>query len=503
MVKKIDPSIQPISETYNSFLGDESRISGHAESISFPKNEADVQRIVKSLLAEKTPITIQGSRTGITGAAVPIKGHLLNLSKMTNIVGMKVDKKGQFSICAQPGVLLEDLNRHLETCRFETKSWKKNDLEVLETFKKAKQQFWPPDPTEKSATIGGIAANNSRGICAYHYGSASRYISSLRLVDMKGDLQVFERDSDDSLFGLDFKSDSPVHWKDLLFGSEGMLGIITELTLSLEPLPNELWSIVFFFEFQSEAVKYIASINSQENKEVSAKIVAIEIMDQTTLECIQDFKQTTSQLQELPIIEPHLTTAVYLEIHGNNEHEVEQLCEKLMEKASDNNGDPDCTWAFSGEHEIERLHLFRHAAPEAVNFIIDQIRQKDSRITKLATDMCPQTNMSLKELLEMYDQDLKTDGLRAAIFGHAGDAHLHVNILPEDYTQFKVGKRCIQNWAKKIANKGGSVVKEHGVGKIKKSLFRSIPLPERLQKIQNIKRKLDPNELWNPGNMFE
>jgi D-lactate dehydrogenase (cytochrome) len=112
-------------------------------------------------------------------------------------------------------------------------------------------------------------------------------------------------------------------------------------------------------------------------------------------------------------------------------------------------------------------------------------------------------NGSLSEMLEIYRRGLQAAGLKAAIFGHAADTHLHVNILPQDGKQFDEGRTLIEIWAKKISAMGGNIVAEHGVGKIKKYLFRSIPLPERLRVIRSLKQQLDPNGLWNPGNMLD
>ena len=491
------------SDKYKDFLSDESRTRGKAESISFPENEAEVQAVVRDQLRKKIPMTVQGSRTGLAGAAVPTSGHILNLSKMTKVLGVDGDENGQFLIRVQPGLCLSELNQQLENCQFAEQSPDENNFKALDALKKARQQFWPPDPSEKSASIGGIAANNSRGICAYHYGSASQYIKSIRLIYINGYIQVLDEQS--KFFSQDGEQSSGIPKNDMnvIFGSEGMLGVITELTLSLQPLPAELWGIVFFFEDQAQAVEYIQAISQREKVQSENNIVAVEFLDQTTLQCIQDFKKVNSRLQELPSIENRFVSAVYLEIHGNSADLIEELCEWLMETSVEYDCDPDNSWAFSGEQEIERLRLFRNAAPEAINYFIDLVRQADSRITKLGTDMRCQEKEPLKEQLKMYRQDLKTDGLKAAIFGHAADRHLHVNILPEDYVQYQKGSKRIEDWAKKIADGGGSVVTEHGVGKVKKKLFLEIPLPEKMKIIRKIKQQIDPDKLWNPGNMFD
>ncbi|MDA3788701.1 MAG: FAD-binding oxidoreductase [Desulfobacula sp.] len=531
--EKPDNLIKPLEDRHKDYLKDESRTSGKAESISFPESETQIQVIVKTLLEQKTPITVQGSRTGIVGGAVPVCGHILNLSKMTRVTGLELDQDGEFSIRVQPGISLSDLDQQLYSGRFDCDGWDKNALAALEVFKKSERLVWPPDPSERSASIGGIAANNSRGICALYYGAARLHIKSIRLVDANGEIHSITRGQyifsqgvcplpgGDQL-RLDLatlqsqSSENLMDGNDLLdlyLGSEGMLGVITELTLFLQPLPKELWGIVFFFEDQSRAVNFIQGIDPKKNRQKRQKqkrqktepdtdIVAIEFMDQTTLECIREYKQGNSQLKQLPDWDKSLTSAVYMEIHGNIAEEVEALSERLLGTAVQCDCDPDNTWAFCGEMEIERLRIFRHAAAESVNLFIDKARQKDSRITKLGTDYRLK-NGSLSEVLDMYCRDLQTHGLKAAIFGHAADGHLHVNILPQDYQQFEKGRALIKDWAIKIYAKEGSVVTEHGVGKIKKDLFGSIALPQRVKMIRSVKQQLDPNGLWNPGNMLD
>jgi len=290
---------------------------------------------------------------------------------------------------------------------------------------------------------------------------------------------------------------------DIYLGSQGVFGVITELTLALLPLPEELWGIVFFFRDQSRAVKFIESviqIHGQSQKtDNDIKIVAIEFMDQTTLEGIRRFKQKNTRLKKIPDWNKNSESAVYLEIHGNNPDEIDTLSEWLLDKAVEFGGDPETTWAASGKTEVEQLRLFRHAAPETVNQFIGKARKMDSRIMKLGTDMALKTS-SFSDLIGMYTGDIKASGLKAAIFGHAADRHLHANILPEDFQQYKQGKRLIEKWAKTIGAKGGSVVTEHGIGKY---LFRSIPLPKYLKLICEIKHQLDPSHIWNPGNLPE
>jgi len=523
--KDLGHLIQPMQDFHKDYLKDESRLSGMADSISFPESEKQVQLIVNHLIKQKIPITIQGSRTGITGGAVPLCGHILNLSKMNRITGLELDPEQGFSIRVQPGVHLSELNDQLFTGRFDKDGWDNKALEALVDFKKAGRFFWPPDPTERSASIGGIAANNSRGICSFHYGPARLHIKNIRVVDTNGDIHTITRGQyisskgfcplpggrqlvlDPAIFQGQYSHQlsDPFDLMDLYLGSEGMLGVITELTLSLRPSSKELWGIVFFFEHQPWAIDFIFRIKPGEKRQgmqSHADIAAIEFMDQTTLECINDYKQESTRLKGFPDLDKTITTAVYVEIHGNSVGTVETLSGILLETAAQCGADPDNTWAFCNDVEIQQPHIFLHAAAESVHFFIDKARLKDQRITKLGMNIRLQ-NIFLSDVFEMVRKDLLSNELKAAIFGHAACEKLDINLLPQDYQQFDKGKRLLEEWSKKIQNQKGRTVSAPGVGKLKKALFGSIPLPQRLNLICRVKQQLDPDGLWNPGNLHD
>lgn len=483
---KTDSLIKPLDDQYIDYLHDESRMRGQADSISFPRSDSEIQQIVKRFVEKQIAITVQGSRTGITGGAVPTCGHVLNLSKMNNIVGLKQDRSGIFSIQVQPGTTLIELNNQLHHNRFDTSQWHKDSLIALDALKKADRHFWPVDPSENTASIGGITAHNSRGICGYHYGPARQHIKSIRLIDPKGDIHTL------------LKPDLI----DIYIGSEGMLGVITEIELKLQPRPIEIWGVIFFFDSQFQSLKFCQALVKKQKSGPEGRIVAIDFMDQTALECIQQFKQENAQLKVIPDIDKGVDSAIYLEIHGNSIDSVEGLCQSIMETATAFGCDLDTTWAFSSDIDMERIRRFRHAAPESVNRLIDKVRLIDPRVSKVGTDMQLKTD-ALTDLVEMYLKDLEMTGLKAAIFGHAADGLFHVNILPQNYDDYINAKALTEKWADEISIKGGSVVTEHGIGKIKKHLFKSNPLPQHLKKMIGLKQKVDPKGLWNPGNMID
>jgi D-lactate dehydrogenase (cytochrome) len=164
-----------ITKDYYDYLRDESRKVGKAATISFPQNEGEVINTIALLSAGNQKITIQGARTGITAGAVPDGGHILNLEKMNKITGLRCDND-EFILTVQPGVLLIDLRKAISRKSFDTCQWSGESIEALERMKKAGDFFFPPDPTETTASIGGMVACNASGARSFYYGPTRKYV---------------------------------------------------------------------------------------------------------------------------------------------------------------------------------------------------------------------------------------------------------------------------------------------------------------------------------------
>ena len=156
--EEMSDQILPFSPLYEGYLCDESLRSGQAESISFPESEEEVQSVLKALPADMR-LTVQGSRTGLKGLAVPQGGHIMNMSRMNRIREIQIVSETEGIAEAEPGVLLEQLERELPG------ALREGDF------------FWPPSPTEGTASIGGIAATGAAGMNVCHYGDTCRYRS--------------------------------------------------------------------------------------------------------------------------------------------------------------------------------------------------------------------------------------------------------------------------------------------------------------------------------------
>ncbi|MGE4515147.1 MAG: FAD-binding oxidoreductase, partial [Chryseobacterium sp.] len=185
--------IKQMNEDYYEYLRDESRTIGKAASISFPRNEAEVAEIMKELYSQGTEITVQGARTGLAAGAVPYSGHIMNLSRMDQITGMRCDDYGNYYIAMQAGTILSQLRKKIEQKRFETSCWDETSKIALEKFTGEKDYFFSPDPTESSAAIGGMVACNASGARSYLYGPTRNHVSALKVVLYDGQTVLLRR----------------------------------------------------------------------------------------------------------------------------------------------------------------------------------------------------------------------------------------------------------------------------------------------------------------------
>lgn len=466
--------IIPICDNYKDFLMDESRYLGTAESISFPKSEDEIREILLEL--DGINITVQGGKTGITGSGVPEGGHILNLSHFNKAKEWgEVDLEEGF-IIVEPGMSLVELKK------------------IIRSVFRNRNVFWPVEPTEESATIGGIIATNAQGICKLQYHSSTKYIDYIKLMDYDGNIRKIEWDQEIELGNKKIKE------METVIGREGITGIITEVRLRLIKKPESIWGITFFFSNIQQVEQFISHLKVKFPREKEASIAAIEYFDQRTIETIESQKPYIAKIKDMPEIPPNITDMVYLEIHGI-EHSIEEIAELLIEVAEESGSNTDLSWAVSGEAEIEKMRSYRHAAAETVNIMIENARKNDSRITKLSTDMNIEDS-SFGEVVKRYREGLEKEQLNGCIFGHVMENHLHVNILPKTYEEYEKGKKLIYDWAKEIQKNKGNIVVEHGIGKLKKTILGDAISNEYIIFCRELKEKYDSKYRFNRGNII-
>jgi len=502
-----DGLIQDWGNEHEDFLRDESRRIGEAQSISFPTCEEDVCDIVRSINTSGGSITTQGARTGIVAGAVPQGGHVLNLSRMKHIEEVQSGNSGKQTVTVQPGALLDEIREAVST----------------------QSAFFPPDPTETSAAIGGMVASNASGAMSFFYGPTRNWIESLRVVLGDGDVISLKRGecfASGRTFSVTTESGKVISGAlpaynvpavksaagyyvadnmdliDLFIGMEGTLGIVTEINLSLINKPAALCGLTVFLPDEASALQLVRVLRcEQADQALQVRPVAIELFNSDALNLLRNAKEKYSAFSKIPALKPHYHTAIYTEFHRENDDELEEIAMQVMEAAMDLGGSDEDTWYATNDHELEPQKAFRHATPEAVNLLIDERRRIDPDITKLGTDMSV-PDEQLEHVVDMYNRDLALSGLESVIFGHVGNNHLHVNILPNNQDEYAKGKALYMSWAKEVVSVGGSVSAEHGIGKLKTAFLEMMYGPEAIEEMRALKLLFDPNRILNPGNLF-
>lgn len=499
--------IQTFSESHRDYLHDESRLSGSAQFIAFPCTEQEVVGVVGSSSKAGGAITVQGARTGISGGAVPKGGCIINLSRLNEV---HLDPYDKGLLTAQPGALLTEVRAVAEEHHL----------------------FFPPDPTETSASIGGMIAANASGAMSYYYGPTRKWVEALRVVLADGSVLVLRR-GDQQVAGRRFTlttqagrvmsgelpgytmppvksaagyyAASEMDLIDLFIGMEGTLGLITEAQLRLIPKPACMCGLTVFLPSQAAALAFVRLARGEAiagQNVLPTQPVAIEYFNHDTLNLLRRMKAEGKGAEAVPTLLPRYHTAVYLEYHGADEDVVEGAALAAIEAATALGGSDEDTWYAANPRDLAPQKAFRHAVPEAVNLLIGERQRSEPAITKLGTDMSV-PDAALEAVMAMYQADLASAGLDSVIFGHIGNNHVHVNILPRTMADYHCGKALYQTWARRIVEMGGSVSAEHGIGKLKTSLLALMVGAEGVAQMRDLKRLFDPGMILNPGVLFE
>ena len=521
--------IRKMSPEYADYLFDESRTMGHAEYIAFPTDETELADVVRWCADQRVPLTAQGALTGLAGGASPAGGLILNLQRMNRILGLRRADDGIYCLRVQPGLRLAQLRRALLQKSFDVSGWDELSLETLRDIRPG-QLFFPPDPTEPTASLGGMASCNACGARSVLYGCTRAHIRCLRVVLADGRTAELVRGRDKAVGrevclrltdGSSFRTELPafetppikdagfflrrdMDLVDLFIGSQGTLGIISELQLELMPAPKHLWGMTAFFPDDERALAYVRALKGRPDPGVPCfdrKAASIEFFDRNALQMVMRQKAVTPAFHRLPDIPDDGRCAVYAEFNGNDPAEMIPALQILSGLLSAVGGDPDRTWVARDALELEQLLFFRHSVPETIDLIVEANRKNEPCITILSTDMAVDDD-HFDELYHIYRQDLSVSGLPWVIFGHIGENHVHPNILAHNRREYEQGHAIFEKWARDVHRMGGSISAEHGAGKIKRKLALIMYGPDRMRMLNRLKRSFDPDGLLGLGNIL-
>lgn len=406
---------------------------------------AQVAAILRYADDRRIPVTPRGQGTGLVGASVALCGGImLSTVRMNHI--LELDEEN-LTLTVEPGVLLMEISKFVE----------EHDL------------FYPPDPGEKSASIGGNINTNAGGMRAVKYGVTRDYVRGLEVVLASGDII--------EVGGKVVKNSSGYSIKDLIVGSEGTLGIVTKAILRLLPLPKKAISLLVPFDDLATAIETVPVI-------IKAKYIptAIEYMEKPVILCAEQYLG-----KKFP---DHSADAyLLLTFDGNTAGEVEAIYEKVAEVCLQA-GAKDVLISDTDERQVS-IWSARGAFLEAIKASTSEMEECDVVVPRKGV-------AEFVKYTKIVQQQI---GVRLSGFGHAGDGNLHVYILRDELDPAAYAEKLAAAFEllyAKARELGGQVSGEHGIGFAKKGFLAESLGDVSVALLQRIKSAFDPHHILNP-----
>ena len=520
-----EPSVPAIArdpDVLASFLADAAHFSGgHAAGLASPSSEAAVAALLRSA---STVLPI-GAQSSLTGGATPMGDVLLSTSRLNRILDIGAD-----SVRVQAGVTLVDLDAALAHAG----------------------KYYPPSPTFLGAFVGGVVATNAAGAATFKYGTTRDWVRALTVVLANGDVLDIERGvTKASREGvLEFVlSDRTVQVQvpgyrmpevpklsagyfaapemdviDLFIGSEGTLGVVTEITLRVLPERPAMCLAFVPFADRRAALAFVARLRDaacdtwQTHDPRGLDVSAIEHMDARCLALLREDGADRANGVVIPHdaaigllitieLPPGVTSALAFEEIGQAREPgapdtpLVRFC-----RALDEAGALDAVEIAmpSDDARAAQLLALREAVPAGVNARVGRAKQTiDPKIGKTAADMIVPFDR-LDEMLTMYEEEFRRRNLDAAVWGHISDGNLHPNVIPRSIADVESGKAAILEFGREAIRLGGSPLAEHGVGRnpIKQQLLVELYGRAGIDAMRAVKRALDPEWKLAPGVVF-
>ncbi|MCM3570991.1 glycolate oxidase subunit GlcD [Neobacillus mesonae] len=417
------------------------------DAVISPRNTQEVSEILKVCNEYKVPIVPRGSGTNLCGGTCPTEGGIVLLFKHMNKI-LEIDEEN-LTVTVQPGVITLDMTNAVE----------------------ARGLFYPPDPSSmKISTIGGNINENSGGLRGLKYGVTRDYVIALEVVLPNGDIMRTGGKLAKDVAGYDLTR--------MMVGSEGTLGIITEATLKLIPIPETKQTMLALYQDLNAAARSVSKIIA--NKIIPA---TLEFLDQPTLKVVEDFAQIglPTDVQAVLLIEQDGPAEVV-------ERDLKKMAEVCREEQAVS------IQLAASEEEAEALRTARRAALSAI------ARLKPTTILEDAT--VPRSEIAnmveaINDIADKYKLDICT-------FGHAGDGNLHPTCATDarNHEEMERVEQAFAEIFEKAIDLGGTITGEHGVGAMKAPYLEWKLKKEGIAVMKAIKQALDPNNILNPGKVF-
>ena len=416
------------------------------KAVVFPNSNEEVSKIVKFCNKNLIPIVPFGTGTSLEGHALGnIDGITMSMENMKKILSVNIE---DFDCRVQTFVTRKQLNEEL----------------------KDKGLFFPIDPGA-NASLGGMAATSASGTMAVRYGTMRTIVTGLTVVLPNGDIiRTGTRTK---------KTSAGYNLTNLFIGSEGTLGIITEIHLRLYPIPESIMSAVCHFPDLESAV-----LTAQEIIQYGVPIARVEMLNKDQMEISINY----SNLKNLDA-----KPTLFYEFHGSEATNRESI--SIVKELSKNNNGNEFKWAESTE-ERNKLWKARHDVYYSVKSLSNNTRV-------YTTDVCvPISN--LVECIKFAEKEIANYGLLAPMVGHVGDGNFHSTIMYDPSK--KQDYEMIRNFSNKLVDKAlelnGTVTGEHGIGINKKEYLKK-QHPDNITLMQTLKKTIDPNNIMNPGKVID
>lgn len=429
-----------------SYSNDASDHYHRPEAAVWPASTEHISRILTIANKHCFPVIPRGAGTGLAGAAVPVYGGLvLDMCRMNRILDIRIADR---LALVQPGVVYNDLKKALAPYGF----------------------FFPPDPASGNVcTLGGNVATNAGGIRGAKYGATKDYVMKLEVVLPNGLVMQTGSNCMKCASGYDLTR--------LFVGSEGTLGIITEITLKINPKPMAFKTGLALFSSLRDAGQAVSDI-------MHSGIIpsVLEVLDENTIKVLQDHNSVNL---------PDVTAIILVETDGYTRAETSFQMEKVIEIFRKNSA-ADIQIADSIE-EADELWRIR----KSISSIVAQIRPNN-----VSEDVAVPISM-VPNLLTGISKIVRNHGLPFVVFGHAGDGNLHPKIMYDrsDPDQVKQLRKVVAEIFKLTCDLGGTLSGEHGIGLAKAPYMTLEHDQTAIDVMHDIKRLFDPNNILNPGKM--
>jgi len=477
------------------YLGDESRMGGgFAVEVAWPASPAEAAGLLGECAASATPVTVSGAGTGITGGRVPLGGVVLALDRMNRILEVAPGRAR-----VQAGALLSEV--------FEATG--------------AEGLWYPPDPTEWGCSIGGTVATNASGARTFRFGPTRSWVERLIIALPDGTLLDLPRGAVRAAGGrfeipraggpplvvpapdwdlprttkhaAGYYSAPGMDLVDLFIGSEGTLGVVLEADLRLLAAPQGFLAGIFFFATEDGALVFVDAARAPD---APVTPLSLEYFDAAALDL----------LREKGVALPgEARAAIFWEealgLGRRSQREAAATPDAgaaldawlALGAAAGASGD---SWVAEGARDHLKFRDFRHDVPASIN---EKLARRG--VAKVSTDTAVPRGL-VRELLRRTREELARESLEHAVFGHIGDDHLHVNILPRDPAEYAMARAVYGRLVALAVAMGGTTSAEHGLGKLKAGDLALLYPPEVIERMRAIRRALDPAGILGRGTLL-